>query len=527
MIKTIKDITVEDVQDLFDSVIYLRGEEYFDEGLVTSIEPLNTTTITGAVRGNQMYTVSVSIDEDGNLVCDCSCPCDFDCKHAAALLLKWLSIKNKQSISLKDGIPKSKESLHQSLAAKNKEELMELLKAAIDKHPELKSLVQIERKAVLSQIKKLFSEYWEWNEIHDLISQLGTILEGIQRNKASWNKDLWEEMKTCSEIMIKNIENVHDEGDLGMFWEDWFEIYGEVFASTKPDKSGKVEFIQTILTWIEEDDYGNEGSFEKALVGFCNTPEDVELIKEMISKVKKKEYDDENDYDELFLKLYEKAGMEEKYLEEAKRSGFTAKLVDKLISLNKLEEALEVCNKNRTKELSYDIDTRKLQLLRKLGRVPELKKSLLALTKKLGNITYALQLKNEASAEEWGKYSGEIINHSKNNNQDSFLSRFYYEEKDFKNAYEHSKNLRDAAYLELLAKKLSKEHSELSCDIFKKLCFHFIGQGSGWPYQKAGKMLEALKKIDKNGSIFRKAKSEIIKIHGKKYSLMAIIERVK
>ena len=95
MIKNIKDITVEDIQDLFDSVIYLRGEEYFEEGLVTSIEPLNTVTITGTVRGNRSYTVSVSIDDDGNLISDCSCPCDFDCKHAAALLLKWLSINSQ------------------------------------------------------------------------------------------------------------------------------------------------------------------------------------------------------------------------------------------------------------------------------------------------------------------------------------------------------------------------------------------------------------------------------------------------
>ena len=527
MIKTIKDITVEDIQDLFDSVIYLRGEEYFEEGLVTSIEPLNTITITGTVRGNRSYTVSVSIDDDGSLVCDCSCPCDFDCKHAAALLLKWLSIKNTQNVSLKDGIPKAKESLQQSLAAKNKEELIELLKTAIGKHPELKSLVQIERKAVLSQINGLFSEYWEWNEIHDLISKLETILEGIRRNKASWDKDLCEEMRICSEIMIKNVENVHDEGDLGIFWEDWFETYGEVFAVTKPTKSKKAEFIQTVIDWIEKDDYGYEKSFKKTLVGFCSTPEDVELIKEMLAKVKKKEYDDKNDYEQLLLKLYEKAGMEEKYLEEAKRSGFTTERVDKLISLNRLEEALKVCNKNRTREISYDIETRRLQLLRKLGQVIELKKSLFTLTKKLGNITYALQLKQEASDEEWRKYSKEIINHSKNNNQHSFLSRFYYEERDFKNAYEYSKNLRDAAYLELLAKKLSNEHSELSCDIFKRLCFHFIEQGSGWPYQKAGKMLEALKKIDKTDNIFRRTKNDIIKQHGKKYSLMTIVEKVK
>ena len=34
-------------------------------------------------------------------------------------------------------------------------------------------------------------------------------------------------METCSAIMIKNLENVHDEGDLGIYWEDWFLIFGE------------------------------------------------------------------------------------------------------------------------------------------------------------------------------------------------------------------------------------------------------------------------------------------------------------
>ena len=36
--KTVKDLTIEDVQDLFDSVIFLRGEEYFEEGLEKQVE---------------------------------------------------------------------------------------------------------------------------------------------------------------------------------------------------------------------------------------------------------------------------------------------------------------------------------------------------------------------------------------------------------------------------------------------------------------------------------------------------------
>jgi len=118
--KTIKDIKIEDVQNLFDSIIFLRGEEYFEEGCVRSIEPINSVTINGIVSGNQNYNVSVSIDAEGDIICDCWCPCDFNCKHAAALLLKWLSIKDNYNKKLKDIESFKKESINQILAKKSK-----------------------------------------------------------------------------------------------------------------------------------------------------------------------------------------------------------------------------------------------------------------------------------------------------------------------------------------------------------------------------------------------------------------------
>ena len=54
----------------------------------------------------------------------------------------------------------------------------------------------------------------------------------------------------------------------------------------------------------------------------------------------------------------------------------------------------------------------------------------------------------------------------------------------------------------------------------------WIDSGSGWPYKKAGKMLEAIKKLDKQENFFNKTKSKIISKHKKKYSLMEIIENV-
>lgn len=50
-VRTIESLTIDDIHDLFDSVIFLRGEEYYDEGCVSLIEPLDCQTIKGIVQG--------------------------------------------------------------------------------------------------------------------------------------------------------------------------------------------------------------------------------------------------------------------------------------------------------------------------------------------------------------------------------------------------------------------------------------------------------------------------------------------
>ena len=523
--KTIKDITIEDVQDLFDSIIFLRGEEYFEEGCVESIDSVDTNTITGVVSGNRNYYVSVSIDADGDIVCDCSCPCDFNCKHAAALLLKWLSVK-KNYKELKEVKASPKQSINQILQEKSKEELIELLENFICKHPELKSLVKIERKEMISKIKRLFSDFWEWDEVNDLIFQLETILEGIRRNKDLWDKNLLNDMELCSNIMINNVENVHDEGDLGIFLEDWFETYGEVFSKTKPGIKEKKEFIQKILDWVDEDDYGLDDSYEKALLGMCDSREDIELIKGFMGE-RESEYPYGKDhYERFYLELYDKIGMDDKYIEIAEQSGLTLDLIDKLISLNRLNEALEACEKSNKKEFSSLIEDKKIEILKKLGRKKELKKTIFNLLKKTGYFDYFVRLKQESSEKEWKEYLEQSISDAKSKKRFGLLSRIYYNENDFKKAYEYSETITDLNYLELLAKKLSKEYPELACELFKKLCFYWINKGSGWPYKKAGNMLEAIKKLDERGEFFEKTKEEIIMKHKKKWSLMQIIEKV-
>jgi hypothetical protein len=524
--KTIEDLTIDDVHELFDSAIFLRGEEYYDEGCVSLIEPLDSQTIKGIVQGTQKYDVSIAIDAEGEIACACSCPCDFNCKHAAAVLLKWLSIKQKYKNRLQQVKPSLKESIDQLLEKKSKEELIELTKTMIKKHPEFISLVKIERKEIASTIRRLFSQYWEWNEVRDLIDQLEANLEGIRRNKQAWNKAFFDEMSVCSTVMIKNVDDVHDEGDFGIFLDDWFEIYGELFSAIKPTVNEKKDFIRTIAKWIEEDDYGYDSSYEKALIGMCKTEEDITLIKTCLDSTEARYPEDKEYYQEFYLELYDKIGMDEKYIEVAEQSGLTSVLIDKLIALNRLDEALKICNENTQEDFSMHLEIKKIEILKKLGKKPELAQGLFNLLEKTGEFSYYLKLKQESSKEEWKNYLERIITDAKSKGQFDLLSRIYYTEKDFKKAYEYSHDMHDLDYLELLAKKLTTANPKLACELFKRLCFDWVTKGAGWPYKKSGKMLEAIKRIDKQGIFFRQTKEELIGEHKKKYSLMEVIERI-
>jgi uncharacterized Zn finger protein len=533
---SIKDIAKEDIEELFDGEIFGRGEEYFEDGLVESIELLDNNTIIGVVVGNERYKVTISLDSGGDIICDCTCPCEFNCKHSAALMLKWISEKEgfnekKKSIGTTGNEDKfSKEPIEKIISDKSKEELVTLVTEMISRNPELKSLIVLRKNEIVQKIRTIFSRFWDWNEIRELISELELILQGIKKSRLLWGKELLEEMEKASSIIIRSVNSVHDgEGAISDFLEDWYETYGEIFTSTNPSKEKKIEFIKKILKLIENEEYGMEESYEKAFLGICKDLDDVELIKEYYKKeenVKDEEdfYDDADNYNQFYLELYEKIGANEKFLELSRDKSFSLDTIDKLIQLERFEEALKECEKQ--KEFSEDIENRKIMLLKKFNRSKEAKELLFNLANKTGEIGYAKKLKIECKNEEWKKYLKKLIENAKKHNHRSFVSRIYFNEEDYKNAYEYGKDLSDTDYLELLAKKLSKNYPDYSCQILRKLCFENISRGSGWPYKKAGQLLKEIKKIDSSGGFYKKTKKEIILKHKKKYSLMEIIEKI-
>lgn len=523
-INTIYDIDKESIINLFNDIIFLRGEEYYEEGLVVSIEPIDASTLSAVVRGNHDYVISISVDHDGYILCDCSCPCDFNCKHAVAALLKWLSIKNKTDEKNIKTRTAKQESIIEILSKKNKKELINLVQVFLEKHPELTSYITLNASELTRKIQNLFSQFWEGYEVNDLISQLETLLEGIRNNKNQWDIRLFQEMTSCTQLMIANQEQVYDEGELSFFLEEWLYTFGEVFSEIESTQSKKEVFIDTIIQWMEEDNYDLDYSFQQAFIGMVKTKEDIRLIQDRIHSSDLIYYSCQNTKTNFLLEIYDKLDMNDAYIETAMKSDLENKAIDKLISLNNYEEAFKLCEQSNKDTIEFEM--RYAAILKKLNKRKEWQQSLMRLIQETGSNSYVSELKNESSNKEWEKYREKIIRYAKSKGRNSFLSRFYYNESDYKTAYDYAQHLHDEAYLELLAEKLRKTYPHLSCTILKKLCFDYISKGSGWPYKKAGRLLKKIKKIDNNGDFFKKTKQQLIDKHKKKYSLMDIIKKI-
>lgn len=96
----------------FQHQIIKRGEDYYKDGNVSQVIK-NKNTFIAKVEGTDYYEVKITIDKDSKtLSCNCTCPCEFLCKHEYAVLL---AIKNKKYIEkeLKEEIVKNNITLNE------------------------------------------------------------------------------------------------------------------------------------------------------------------------------------------------------------------------------------------------------------------------------------------------------------------------------------------------------------------------------------------------------------------------------
>lgn len=137
-------LTEAEIKKLAGGVIFDRGDDYFEGGMVTEIVQRGQS-ISAEVEGSQYdpYVVTIRLDNDGRVTgTDCDCPYDDVCKHVVAVLLTL--VRNPVEIV-------QRESVENLLAQLPDEHLRRVLQLVLVEYPAAVKILEQEMALVGSQ----------------------------------------------------------------------------------------------------------------------------------------------------------------------------------------------------------------------------------------------------------------------------------------------------------------------------------------------------------------------------------------
>ncbi|MEF8864171.1 MAG: SWIM zinc finger family protein [Salinibacter sp.] len=124
-----------DVRNWTEQRFFDRGDTYFQQDRIQHPRRVGNT-LKAECRGSQPqpYHVEATLDAEGILDAECSCPMGGGgyCKHVVALLLTW--VESAEAFS-------TQASLEETLHQRPKGQLVDLLLRMVDRHPDLERLV--------------------------------------------------------------------------------------------------------------------------------------------------------------------------------------------------------------------------------------------------------------------------------------------------------------------------------------------------------------------------------------------------
>lgn len=182
--KNLPEITRDQIEAWTDPRSLQRGTRYFEHGHILAPRR-QERTLKAECIGSQPtpYRVQITLNERGIQAGDCSCPVGVGghCKHAVALLLTWQTEPTRFTET---------EAVETVLARMDRDELVALIEEMLRRHPELESLLTMETlsQAAATQVldpgpiqeqvtRALFGHGYEWDSGYDIAADLDQIVE--------------------------------------------------------------------------------------------------------------------------------------------------------------------------------------------------------------------------------------------------------------------------------------------------------------------------------------------------------------
>ena len=240
-------ISEEDIKDCSDYKIFIRGREYYQDGLVEEISyNRSNNTITAVVAGTKNYQLEFYIEED-LVYGTCNCPYGDVCKHIVAVLL-YVIHDGKETI-LEDQFPgpttvESLDFLKDYLKSLPKKELIRLVMKFAPGGYITEVLNRkapgIDAEAIFKKADKKIRKFFKDDELlYDPYSMEEALLKQLQTLKG-----LEERLQNeIGELILFIIRNVDDAFNEGYLYSDNYPD-DDIFESE--------EFCEYIITFVKQ-----------------------------------------------------------------------------------------------------------------------------------------------------------------------------------------------------------------------------------------------------------------------------------
>jgi len=349
-------LTENDIRRRTDERSFGRGRGYFQSGRILNPRRQGNTLKARCTGSRpQPYHVEITLGPEGILAGECSCPVGAGghCKHAVALLLTWLHEPDTLT---------AVEDLETALNRRTKVELIVLIRRMLDRYPDLETLLElpivgegepppVNTDVISRQARSAFAGigYDDWGAAYGIAQQLLELVEigDDYAGRKSW-RDAATIYQTVAQEVLENYGIVEDEGgELHQVVNGCVEGLGECLKATE-DLAQREVLLRALFDVYRWDvDFGgiDMGYQAPGIILEQAAPEEKHQVAGWVrAAMPAGESWSANYHRQVYggflLSLEEDQMDDEAFLRICRETGRLQDLVDRLLALGRVDEAV-------------------------------------------------------------------------------------------------------------------------------------------------------------------------------------------
>jgi len=349
-------LTEKDIQSKFDSGSFKRGRGYYTNDAIQQ-PTMQGTMLKGQCYGSASvpYRVQIELNNKGIASTNCSCPVGSSCKHCVALLLTWIH-KPQEFTKV--------EEVASALAEWDKNNLVTLIEKMVGRHPDLESLIELQRvsmggqstpinsELIIRQIDNAMPDY-DYDYGYDSYVSESTIYDILRMGDQYAAADDWTNAITIyssvAQRICSNYESYYDEeGEIVGLIDTAGEGLGICLANATDAKLREqiLRSMFDIWKWdTKMGGYGAADSIPEPLFEYSN-PEEKAMVAQWVRDNMPSSAPNRigdwalRHYGGFLLQLEADTLDDESFIEACRQTKRHGELIERLLSLKRVEEAV-------------------------------------------------------------------------------------------------------------------------------------------------------------------------------------------